>query len=551
MVRSYAGKVISIELHFSLFCDTILVIQKKWRQERIDMGLFKQADKRTKKEKNNNLDEFNAMEESILSADEMRKLIEIDANNLVEKMGNEDSILINGEDYLLRIDETRMEALLTLYRCFSLEELHALLEENGVVHGISESTLEELAKGNNNYVEVLVAKGTEAKDGCDGYFEHHFNPNPPTKPIILPDDTVDYNVLGKIELVNEGQLLATYHSAVPAILGEDVLGNVTHAYEGKDLPPLRCKGCEMDEDACKYYSSIEGRVSVEGNSLVVTPLYVIKGNLDAATGNVNFNGDVLVQGNVFAGVTVKTTGNITVNGHVETASLFAGNDVILTNGMQGAGRSIIRAGHDVMARFIEQTQVYAGNEINTGALLNCDVEAGVRVVVAGDRGTIIGGTTTAVELISVASLGNRAAVTTRLIIGLDEELKVKMEEVDSLIEEYRENMMDAENTLKRIAYQLQTQPLTPELSQQKSEQTRRKISYQTKLKETSTKREKMIDIYRRSVDGKIVASGIANVGCVIIINGAQETLHSEFRDVTFKKNRQEIRIVSNKQYYLA
>ena len=157
----------------------------------------------------------------------------------------------------------------------------------------------------------------------------------------------------------------------------------------------------------------------------------------------------------------------------------------------------------------------------------------------------------AVELISAASLGNRAAVTTRLIIGLDEELKTKMEEVDSLIEEYRENMMDAENTLKRIAYQLKTQPPTPELSQQKSELTRLKINYQMKLKETSTKREKMIDIHRRSAEGKIVASGTANVGCIIIINGAKETLHSEFRDVTFKMSRQEIRIISNKQYYLA
>ena len=523
------------------------------------MGLFKQAGKKMKKEKIDYRDEINAAEnaaslspeESVLSVEEMRKLKEIDANNLVEKIGNGDSIFINGEDYILRIDETRMEAMLTLYRSFSLEEIHDLLEENGVVHGISESTLEELAKGKNNYVEILVAKGTESKDGCDGYFEHHFNPNPPTKPIILPDDTVDYNVLGKIELVSEGQLLVTYHPAQPAIHGEDVLGNVTKAYEGKELQPLRCKNCEMDEDAGKYYSSIEGKVTVEGNSLVVTPLYVIKGNLDAATGNVNFNGDVLIQGNVFAGVTVKTTGNITVNGHVETASLFAGKDVILTNGMQGAGRSIIRAGHDVMARFIEQTQVYAGNEINTGALLNCEVEAGVRVVIAGERGTIIGGTTMAVELISAASLGNRAAVTTRLIIGLDEELKTKMEEVDSLIEEYRENMMDAERTLERIMHQLKTQPPTPELSQQKSEQTRLKINYQTKLKETSTKREKMIDIHRRSAEGKIVASGTANVGCIIIINGAKETLHSEFRDVTFKMSRQEIRIISNKQYYLA
>ncbi|MDE5598071.1 MAG: hypothetical protein K2J04_09580, partial [Lachnospiraceae bacterium] len=79
------------------------------------------------------MDKNNAREESVLSVDEMRKLIEIDASNLSEKIRNGDSIIINGEDYLLRIDETRMESMLTLYRRFSLEEMHALLEENGVV----------------------------------------------------------------------------------------------------------------------------------------------------------------------------------------------------------------------------------------------------------------------------------------------------------------------------------------------------------------------------------------------------------------------------------
>ena len=313
------------------------------------------------------------------------------------------------------------------------------------------------------------------------------------------------------------------------------------------MPPLQCKRCEPDETRCKYYATTEGNVTLEGNCLTVTPIYVIEGNLDAATGDVDYHGDVLIQGNVFAGVTVKTTGNITVNGHVETANLFAGKDVILKNGMQGSGNGVIRAGRNVMARFLEQTQIYAGNEINTGALLNCEVEAGRNVVIAGNRGNIIGGTVTAVEQISAVAIGNHAGVTTQLVIGLDCEFKYKMSEIDRLTKEYEDNMADAIQALSRITCQLTTQPANPELEQQKAEQTRRKISYQLKLKDIAAKREQLIDINQRSANGKIVVSGIANVGCVIIINGLREMLHSEYRDVTFKKGMQEIRIVSNKQ----
>ncbi|MDE7358585.1 MAG: FapA family protein, partial [Lachnospiraceae bacterium] len=148
-------------------------------------------------------------------------------------------IIINGPDYLLRISETRMEAFLLLYRRFSEKELRELLKENGIVYGIREKALEELAQGKLNYEEVFVAQGTAKKDGRDGYFEYHFNTEPETKPIILPDGSVDYNVLGKMELVTKGQLLVTYHAVLPAVVGRDVQGNTMEAYEGKELPPLQ------------------------------------------------------------------------------------------------------------------------------------------------------------------------------------------------------------------------------------------------------------------------------------------------------------------------
>lgn len=534
------------------------------------MGFFSQAGKRKKKENMNHTGDFQAEEERISSEENaLEKTMFLTPEERyisTGKSGASDQeeegaasgsmsgrivagppIIINGSDYLLRISETRMEASVTLYRRFSAEELRGLLEENGVVFGIKESTLKELAEGTRNYEETLVATGVAAKDGRDGYFEYHFNPQPETKPIILPDDSVDYNVLGKIELVTKGQLLVTYHEAMEAVIGRDVLGNSIAAYDGKGLPPLQCKRCEPDETGCQYYASTEGNVTIEGRCLTVTPIYVVDGDLDAATGDVDFHGDVFVQGNVFAGVTVKTTGSITVNGHVETASLFAGKDVILKNGMQGSGNGVIRAGGNVMARFLEQTQVYAGAEINTGAILNCEVESGQTVVIAGNKGTIIGGTVSAVEQITAASIGNRAGVTTQLIIGMDCEFKTKMGEIDRLTDEYQNNVTDAERALERLAVQLKAQPAHPVWKQQKAEQMRRKINYQLKLKEISAKREQLIDINRRSADGKIVVGGIANVGCVIIINGVRETLHSEYRNVTFKKSRQEIRIISNRQ----
>ena len=221
------------------------------------MAFFNQFGKKKKKEQTDNMEDFQTAEteQSSLEKTEPEKSrfltpkerhvskvkdgnqtseddgMAISHSNKIINHGN--PIIINGEDYLLRISETRMEALITLYRRFSVEEIRTLLEESGVVVGIREKTLEELAQGKQNYEETLVATGIAAKDGRDGYFEYHFNPQPETRPIILSDGTVDYNVLGKIELVKKEQLLATYHSALPYVVGRDVMGNIIEAYEGK------------------------------------------------------------------------------------------------------------------------------------------------------------------------------------------------------------------------------------------------------------------------------------------------------------------------------
>lgn len=453
-------------------------------------------------------------------------------------------------DYLLRLNETHTEAFLTLYwrsgNPFTMEEILALLQENGVTHGIIKETLIEFAEGKYYYEEVLIAQGTTAKDGKDGFFEYHFNIHPETRPIILPDGTVDYNVLGKIELVKCGDLLATYHPAIPGVVGRDIHGNVVDAYVGKDLPPLKCKNCELDGSTGEYHAAVEGNVTLEDNKLTVTPVYFVDGNLDAATGNVNFYGDVLVNGDVFAGVTVKATGNITVTGHVQTANLIAGKDVILQNGMQGAGSSTIYAGRNVMARFLEQMQVYAGNEVNTSTALNCRIESGNIITITGEKGTIIGGTAMAVEEISTAFIGNHVGVKTNIVIGLEKDLQTTIAEIDSNIENNQVGMEEAMNTLERIAYQLQTQPLTPEINEQRAEQTRKKIQCQSQIKELSTRRIQVIDIAQRSMDGRVVVNETVFAGSVVTINGAQEKIQSEFRNVTFRKYLEEIRVVSNK-----
>lgn len=448
------------------------------------------------------------------------------------------------------IAEDAMTAYLMLYGKpegdYTYEELLQYLNENGIIYGIREKTIKKMIAERQYYEEIIIARGTSAAKGTDGYFEFHFNTTPETKPIILPDGSVDYNKLGKIALAETGQLLATYHSAVPATDGTDIFGNTTPTEAAQDLAPLKGKGFVITQDGKEYYAATEGKISYseKDHQLSITPIYIIDENVDNATGDIHFNGDVLVKGNVFANTTIRATGNITVNGHVEIANLYAGKNVILKNGMQGSGTGTINAKGEVMAKFLEQTVVNAGGNVTANALLNCTIESGSEIIVSGNRGTIIGGTTKAVEKITAFSLGNRVGVKTRLIVGFEKEFKEIIALFDEELADAKDKLLDVERSITRLTAQLKNKP-DPELADAKAKAFRDKITYQAKVKEMTTKREELIDIRERSIDGTVIVTGMVNAGTTVIINGIKETLVSERRNVNFTAKGREMRVYTN------
>lgn len=477
--------------------------------------------------------------------DESGKTLKFRKNILEPEAAEEDK---NTQNFVLETAFDNMSASIMVFKDnnknFSPAEIIQFLNENGIVYGVDMDMIQKIAEGRCYYENVTIAKGTPAIHGINGYYEYTFNTEPETKPIILPDGSVDYNTLGKFELVYKDQLLATYHPKTDGTDGMNILGEILKAEEAFDLPPLKVHNAEYEPENLEYYSLIEGKATLKNHLLKVTPVFTVDGNLEAATGDVDFRGDVLVKGNVFSNVTINTTGNIIINGHVEIATLIAGKDIILKNGMQGSGIGKIKCGGNLMAKFLEQTNVNAGGNINTNAILNCDIYAGKSVTVSGTRGIILGGKVSAVESINAYTLGNRVGITTKILVGLETDFKTAMGKMDEEIEEcqklLRESSINLEKTLTRMKSKAD-----PALAKDKMKYMREKILYQGNLNDLMNQKNSLSDICQRSIDGKVVIKGPVNAGSVITINGITEHVQSPYKNVTFTKLVTELRIKSN------
>ena len=81
--------------------------------------------------------------------------------------------------------------------------------------------------------------------------------------------------------------------------------------------------------------------------------------------------------------------------------------------------------------------------MSANSILNCQVEAGEDIVIAGRQGVILGGTVYAGRSIEVSSVGNVAEVQSELIAGKSDELAVQLQ---TLKQEYQDIQKQMEKT---------------------------------------------------------------------------------------------------------
>lgn len=366
------------------------------------------------------------------------------------------------EGTYLRVEDDEMTAWLYLAppaedQVYTKRELESYLEQNGVVKGFHSSNLSAMVKKKVYDREILVARGQEAVPGQDGYFEYLFSPEEHMGPTIREDGTVDYSSMSALQNVHKGDKVAIYHYAVQGKDGYTVCGNELKAPLARDLPPMRGKGITRENGV--YYAQNDGKIEVKDGKIDIQNVHEIVGDVDAIIGKIEFFGDVIINGNVEGGVTIRAGRNIEIRGTTGGASLFAGGDVLLSRGIQGGGK--ISARGNVFAEFIENTTVDAGGIVQSNVILNAKVSAKDKVITNGKKGAIIGGQVHALKCIEAMTAGNDVEVKTVLHCGYqpesfdmlldirrrEAEIKDKLSKlVDTMTEALREKRRRGANT---------------------------------------------------------------------------------------------------------
>lgn len=326
-------------------------------------------------------------------------------------------------------------------RCMTAEELLQALKERNILWGVDEAKVHALAAqgAEKDYaVRHCLAKGRPPAAGTDGTLSLLVNPYKKPKPTLLEDGSVDFKRLDPLEQVKAGQILARLTAPTEGTPGMDVYGRVIPARAGKTLRLPKGKNTSVTEDGMCLIALADGKVDLEGGRINVRTTFYHPGSIDTSTGNIQFQGDILIQEHVLSGFEVTASGSIEVRGQVEGAILRAAGNIVLSSGIRGMGQGLLKSGADILCRFMENTTAEAGGSITAESVMHSQVRCGRDFIVAGKHGVIIGGYAAAAGRILAVSAGSPNATATGLEVGCDPLLQKEYHELRARIKALEE-----------------------------------------------------------------------------------------------------------------
>lgn len=322
------------------------------------------------------------------------------------------------------------------------------VRRKGIVYGIREERIEQFLKKRIYCTNICVARATLPIEGSDAKIEYFFNTEVTSKPKLNSDGSVDFHRLDNMSKVQEGELLARLTVADKGTPGTDIMGGKIMPKRVKTKVLKKTQYTRISDDGLELYSLVSGHVTLVDDKVFVSDVYEVPADVDASTGDIDYDGNVLIHGNIRTGYTVRAKGNIVVNGAVEGATLIAEGEIVLKRGIQGMNRGILQANGNIVTKFIENSTVKSGATISTEAILHSKIEAKNEIIVAGKRGLVTGGELKAGSLITLKIAGSTMGTATVLEVGIDPVTSERYHEVEQRISDLRKEQEQLKQTFQ-------------------------------------------------------------------------------------------------------
>lgn len=322
----------------------------------------------------------------------------------------------------------------------SEEQVDAALLSEGVVYGVDEGLKKRLVSDRLYFKILLIACGVPPMSGEDGRMIECI---PRRAEVVVnerEDGSVDYKSSAYMRVISKGDVICRMEPPTEGQPGIDVRGARVPAMPGAPVAFPKIKNAALSDDGLELRSAIDGNVRFENNQFLVESMLVIDGNVDGTVGNIDYDGDVLIEGDVREGFRVKATGNVVVKGMVECAEIVAGGNIVAEKGMNGNMSGMLEAKGDIRVKFLENCIAKSVGDIHAGSIIWSEIFCRGSLYVVSGRGVIIGGNLVVLKNIEAENIGNSSRRPLEITLGTPPELLARREELEQKVTALQEEL---------------------------------------------------------------------------------------------------------------
>jgi uncharacterized protein (DUF342 family) len=372
----------------------------------------------------------------------------------------------------IRINDDKLKAHLSITPNFggkpvTLANVLEIIASKKIVWGLVPTEEIQAAVDKERIADFVIAKGLEPIAGVDAQFLSLMPEVHERKPHIDEHGEVDYRELGDIVIVHKDEVLM---QRIPPIIGKkgrNIFGEIIEPTGGADIPfSGDKKGVYLNpEDKNQLLSSITGQPVNIPNGMIVSPVLTVK-QVDFESGNLRFDGSIVVQGDVKEGMKIYALEDITIEGSVTDAQiecmgnlhikggvtgnseLVANGEINIKGGVQGTQEIDEPVGEDihtakivshssVIIGFVENFNIEAGVDIVVEKYaLNSQLMAGNKIVAGakgGKKSSLMGGITWAMIMVKAAIIGSTSGIKTHIQVGTNPYIQKRIQAIRKIL----------------------------------------------------------------------------------------------------------------------
>tara|TARA_R110002072_G_scaffold122685_4_gene257469 strand:- start:16166 stop:18028 length:1863 start_codon:yes stop_codon:yes gene_type:complete len=424
----------------------------------------------------------------------------------------------------------------------------AVLKKHNIEFGIDKEAIAN-ALESDQCSDILIAMGTKPTTGKDSRFEPLVSEQISLAPKIDAKGKVNYHDINEFVIVEPGDKLMRRTLPGKGKPGTDIFGKVIPSIQGEVLPfsgdMVGSKVSEADNNL--LVASAKGHPVIKARGVSVENVLILN-HVGLSTGNVDFDGSVCINEDVADGIKIKASGDVTVKGVVGKATIVAGGNIVILQGLLGGSKALqdpteepygafLTSKGSVSAHFVTRSKIRAAKKIVIAEYSShSDLYADEQILVGqnGGKGNLFGGHAHAFKLVAAKVIGSTGGTPTQIQVGGEGDNIVKLRRIGKEKRQNSENTYDVNEALHKISLLAKSAGMTPQMKE-KNERLKNKLeNLKIELCELKEKEHAVKQILVKSKKSRVVANHQIYNNTSVTILGVCKKISEETKGGSFK-----------------